>query len=139
MNLNDYSMSILAKIVLALLVAFYALFFWSAMTRAHDAHNPEHDEWYRSLMQPDNPAASCCGLADAYWADKIIVRGTKTFVVIEDDRDDAMLGRPHIPNGTEVYVPNHKLKWDAGNPTGHGVIFMRGADTVFCYVQASGI
>ena len=31
--------------------------------------NPEVREWYQALMQPDNPAASCCGEADAYWAD----------------------------------------------------------------------
>ncbi len=34
-------------------------------------------DWHQSLMQPDNPNASCCGEADAYWADEIHVRGGK--------------------------------------------------------------
>ena len=89
-------------------------------------------------MQPDNPTASCCGEADAYWADKIIRRGDKTYVVIEDDRDDTKLGRPHVENGTEVEVPDHKLKWDRGNPTGHGVVFISRTGYVFCYVQPGG-
>jgi len=101
---------------------------------AHDAHHPEHDGWYRTLMQPDNPDVSCCGLADAYWADEVHVKDGKTYVVIQDDRDNEALGRPPIANGTWVHVPNHKLKFDRGNPTGHGVVFMRGVDTVFCYV-----
>jgi hypothetical protein len=40
-------------------------------------------------------------------------------------RDDAPLGRPHIPSGTRIPVPNHRIKWDQGNPTGHGWIFRR--------------
>ena len=35
-------------------------------------------DWHQSLMQPDNPNASCCGEADAYWADEIHVRDGKT-------------------------------------------------------------
>ena len=31
-------------------------------------------EWYQALMQPDVPKASCCGEADAYWADEIHVK-----------------------------------------------------------------
>lgn len=94
--------------------------------------------WYQELRQPDNPTASCCGESDAYWADEIRVRDGKTFVRITDDRDDGPLRRPHIPNGTEIEVPNHKLKWDQGNPTGHGVIFLSPAGYVFCYVQPGG-
>ena len=42
---------------------------------------PEIQEWYKELMQPDNPTASCCGLADAYYADEIRVKSGKTFAV----------------------------------------------------------
>ena len=28
--------------------------------------DPAISEWYRSLMQPDNPGVPCCGTADAY-------------------------------------------------------------------------
>ena len=34
-----------------------------------EATDPQIREWYQALMQPDNPAVSCCGEADAYWAD----------------------------------------------------------------------
>ena len=124
---------------LLLAVLMIVLFFASLIPAL--AHDEDHnnDAWYGSLMQPDNPSVSCCGLADAYWADEVFVRDGKTYVRITDDRADAPLGRPHIPVGTEVYVPNHKLKWDAGNPTGHAVIFMRGVDTVFCFVQGGGV
>src|SRR5664279_308178 len=39
-----------------------------------DTVNPEIREWYQALMQPDVPNASCCGEADAYWADDVHVR-----------------------------------------------------------------
>ena len=107
--------------------------------RAHDsgqweASDPVIREWYRGLMQPDNPSASCCGESDAYFAD-VKVRGGKTFAVINDDRDDAPRGRPHIPNGTEFEVPNSKLKYDAGNPVGNAVLFVSRGGLVFCFVQ----
>ena len=38
------------------------------------AVNPAIREWYQALMQPDVPNASCCGEADAYWADEVHVR-----------------------------------------------------------------
>jgi hypothetical protein len=115
----------------------------SGRVPAHDMHHPEHNDWYSSLMRPDNPTLSCCGLADAYWADEVHVRDGKTFVTITDTRDDAELGRPHVPPGTVIEVPNEKLKWDRGNPTGHNVLFMsRGYDPdpmVYCFVQGTGI
>lgn len=97
-------------------------------------------EWYQALMQPDNPTMSCCGEADAYWADDVHFRDGKTYAVVTDDRDDAPLKRPHIPVGTEVEVPNNKLKYDRGNPTGHGVLFVSPAPYgyVYCYVQPGG-
>ena len=36
--------------------------------------DPAVREWYRTLMQPDLPKASCCGEADAYWCDDVHVR-----------------------------------------------------------------
>lgn len=101
--------------------------------------DPVITEWYRSLMQPDAPTASCCGEADAYWADEIHVRDGKTFARITDDRPDAPRGRPHIDVGTEFEIPNNKLKWDRSNPTGHGVIFLSRAGYVFCFVQPGGV
>ena len=31
-----------------------------------DGVDPLHRQWFKELMQPDNPNLSCCGLADAY-------------------------------------------------------------------------
>ena len=95
--------------------------------------------WFRELMQPDNPRVSCCGEADAYYADAFEVEGDKYVAIITDTRADAPLGRPHVPAGTKVVVPNHKLKYDRGNPTGHGVIFINLSRDVLCYVVPGGV
>lgn len=104
-----------------------------------DAIDPAVGAWFRGLMQPDNPQVSCCGEADAYYADSFEVQGDQYVAIITDERDDAPLGRPHIPPGTKVVVPNHKLKFDGGNPTGHGVIFMSARGHVYCYVVPGGV
>jgi hypothetical protein len=31
------------------------------------------------------------------------------------------------------------MKWDAGNPTGHGVIFIGVGGQVYCYVTPGGV
>lgn len=103
------------------------------------ASDPAVKQWYQSLMQPDVPTASCCGEADAYWADVIHVRDGKTYATITDDRPDEPLGRPHVDVGTEIEIPTNKLKWDRGNPTGHGIVFLSRNRYVFCYVQPGGV
>jgi hypothetical protein len=113
-------------------------------SHAHDLGQWENSdpiirEWYRTLMRPDAPESPCCGVADAYWADEVHVRDGKTYATITDDRDDAPLQRPHIPAGTVVEVPDIKLKWDRGNPTGHNIIFLSPAKFVWCFVQGTGI
>jgi hypothetical protein len=100
-----------------------------------EASDPAIVEWYQSLMQPDVPAASCCGEADAYFCDDVHVKGDKTFCAITDDRPDEPRGRPHVEIGTEIEIPNNKLKFDRGNPTGHGVVFLSRARYVYCFVQ----
>lgn len=115
-----------------------------SVVRAHDsgqweAADPLIREWYRSLMQPDHPERSCCGESDAYWADEIRIRDNKVFAVVTDPRPDGALMRPHVPVGTEVEIPNHKLKYDRGNPTGHSILFMARSGVVFCFVQNTGI
>ena len=69
---------------------------------AHDPDHHEQAEWYQSLMQPDIPNASCCGEADAYWADEIHVRDGKTYATITDDRPDEPRHRPHVDVGTQI-------------------------------------
>ena len=90
-------------------------------------------------MQLDNPNLSCCGLADAYWADSYEVKGDQYAAIITDARDDIKLGRPqHIEASTRVTVPNNKIKWDRSNPTGHGIIFIGIGGDVFCYLPPGG-
>ena len=86
-----------------------------------------------------NPAASCCGEADAYWADSFEVDGDKYVAIITDPRPDEPLRRKHIDIGTRIVVPNHKLKYDQSNPTGHGIIFLSRGDYVYCYVAPGGV
>jgi hypothetical protein len=69
-------------------------------------------------MQPDNPSMSCCGGADAFEADTFEVVGDHYVAVTTD-------GKGMIAPGTRIPVPNRKMKWDAGNPTGHGILFLR--------------
>ena len=57
-------------------------------------------------------------------------RGDEYIAIITDTRDDRPLGRPHIDNGRRFAVPNSKIKWDRGNPTGHGIIFIGGVSKV---------
>lgn len=102
--------------------------------------DPAIASWYRTLKQPDRTSQSCCGEADAYWADKVeIGPNGETVAIITDDRPDEPLQRPHVPIGTKIVVPAHKLKWDAGNPTGHVVIFLAADLSVYCYVQNGGV
>ena len=79
-----------------------------------DAVDPALRHCYQALMQPDVPTASCCGEADAYFADEIHVRDGKTYAVITDERPDEQRNRPHLDVGTEIEIPERKLKWDRG-------------------------
>jgi hypothetical protein len=126
------------------LFVFSLVFLLVGPADAHDEgqwgkSDPVIRQWYQSLMQPDVPTSSCCGEADSYWADEVHVRDGKTYATITDDRDDAPLKRPHIPIGTEIEIPNYKLKHDAGNPTGHNILFMSFRGWVYCFVQGGGV
>jgi hypothetical protein len=104
-------------------------------------------QWYQFLTQPDNPTVSCCGQADAYWADSFEVDQDGNYVaVVTDERDDTLPDgrtRMHIQTGTRIIVPNAKIKWDQGNPTGHGIVFMpvgRAADVIpYCFLPPGGV
>jgi hypothetical protein len=93
---------------------------------------PNVRRWFQGLRQPDNPRMSCCGEADAYEADIFEVDGGHYVAVITD-------GKGEIPNGTKIPVPNNKIKWDEGNPTGHGIIFIGLQGQVYCYVLPGGV
>jgi len=88
-------------------------------------------QWFESLKQPDHPRLSCCGEADAFEADSFEVEGDHYVAIITN-------GKGVIRDGTRIPVPNQKMKWDAGNPTGHGIIFIGTQRQVYCYVTPSG-
>jgi hypothetical protein len=90
--------------------------------------------WFQGLMQPDDPAKSCCGLADAYFADDFAVEGDNYVAIITDGREDEPLGRPHRPVGERHVIPANKIKFDKGNPTGHGILFIGQAGSIYCYL-----
>jgi hypothetical protein len=104
-----------------------------------ESQTPEVRKWYQNLMQPDSPFMSCCGEADAYWADGFEVDNGRYLAIITDARPDDSLGRPHREPGQRFVVPNEKIKWDRGNPTGHGVIFLGTNGQVYCYVPPGGV
>ena len=89
-------------------------------------------QWFQSLKQPDHPRQSCCGEADAFEADRFEVDGDHYVAIITD-------GRGMLATGTRIAVPNEKMKFDAGNPTGHGIIFIGSQGQVYCYVTPGGV
>ena len=89
-------------------------------------------QWFQSLKQPDHPRQSCCGEADAFEADSFEAEGDHYVAIITD-------GKGEIANGTRIRVPNQKIKWDAGNPSGHGIIFIGPQRQVYCYVTPGGL
>jgi hypothetical protein len=129
-------------LICTVLVAAFVLSICKAPARdlgQWEGVDPLTRQWFNGLMQPDNPNLSCCGLADAYWADSYEVKGDQYVAIITDTRDDINLGRAqHIEAGTRVTVPNNKIKWDRSNPTGHGIIFIGIGGDVFCYLPPGG-
>jgi hypothetical protein len=89
-------------------------------------------QWFQSLMQPDNPQMSCCGEADAFEADTFEVDGDHYVAIITD-------GKGVLARGTRIEVQNQKMKWDKGNPTGHGIVFIGAKREVYCYVAPGGV
>lgn len=90
--------------------------------------------WFRNLMQPDNPSMSCCGEADAFEADLFESSKMDDSIVVTVTN-----GKGVIPNGTRITVPAWKMKWDKGNPTGHGIVFIGSQGQVYCYVTPGGV
>jgi hypothetical protein len=89
-------------------------------------------QWFQSLMQPDNPQMSCCGEADAFEADTFEVDGDHYVAIITD-------GKGVLARGTRIEVPNQKMKWDKGNPTGHGIVFIGAKREVYCYAAPGSV
>ena len=133
--------TVLKQELRAILVAVILLVVWSVvLANARDQgqwayQSPDVADYFRGLMQPNYPTASCCGASDAYWADATEEGPNGTIIaIITDTRDDEPLARQHIPIGTKIVVPPEKIRRPASaNPTGHTLIFIGAGTTVFCY------
>jgi hypothetical protein len=129
---GDFISAIFA-ICIVLLFAFHAF----ARDNGWESTPPKVRQWFQSLMQPDNPSVSCCGEADAYEADDYEVNGDHYIAIITDMRSDEFYNgsfRPHINPGTKIEIPNAKMKWDSGNPSGHGYVFIGTNGVLYCYI-----
>lgn len=103
-------------------------------------NDPETSAWFERQKMPDSPRQSCCGEADAYYADSVEVRDGKFFAIVTDERDDAPLDRPHVPIGTRVEIPSHKFNDPRNdlNPTLHGIVFLNVLGEPLCYFNPPG-
>jgi len=127
-----------------LLLLVLALMLFLPLVAAHGRDNGQWTgnpeiirQWFQNLKQPDTPWQSCCGEADAFEADTFEIEGDHYVAIITD-------GRGVLATGSRIPVPNKKMKWDKGNPTGHGIIFLgavtqRGEYPVYCYVTPGGV
>lgn len=106
-------------------------------------------KWISEVKRPDKRSDSCCGEGDAFIADRYVLRDGKYFAIITEDYppldvDDGEGGTtklPGVPLGTEIEIPPEKFNnvpEDGGNPSGHGVVFMRTNGEVLCYLGLSG-
>lgn len=128
----------LLRILAALAIALTPMLACARDLGQWENSDPVVKQWYRSLMMPDLPTSPCCGEADAYYCDEIHVKDGRTFCSITDDRPDAPLRRPHLDVGTVIEIPDKKLTWKDGNPTGHAVVFVSREKFVYCFVQNGG-
>lgn len=137
----------------AMLVVFAAFFAAVPSARSDGAFAaPDWEEYFTSLMMPDNPTTSCCGAGDAYFADKTesckATDGSDCALVaiITDERPDVLITksgreihRLHIAPGTRIVVPRSKLRHPPSvNVTDHNVIFTNGYIT-YCWEPVAGL
>lgn len=89
--------------------------------------------WFPTVKVPDQPAMSCCGIADAYEADIYRVEDGKTIARVTK-------GDAKWQTGHEVVIPPNRIVpfRSHGNPTGHGVVFIGSAGQVYCYLPPPG-
>jgi hypothetical protein len=119
---------------------------WAADPTLTPAEQKERSAWYARQMRPDvaPQLASCCGEADAYYADDVEVVGGDVYAIITDERE--VPNRPYIKPGTRILVPPERNNDTRNDPnyTGHTVIFVRwysdyNGGYVYCYLPDGGV
>lgn len=98
-----------------------------------DSVDPEVREWIGTLKMPDQPQISCCGEADAYFADLGEAGPDGNYAIVTDNRGN------FLPVGTKLFIPPHKVQNKQGNPSGHVVVFANTSGTVFCMIPMGGV
>ena len=127
-NSHGYIAGIFLVFGVVIILFAMAVYAWPRDLGQWGDVDPAQVKWFAGLMQPDNPQTSCCGEADAYWADEQITETDemgkqKVIAIITDERDDEPLKRLHEPVGKRYEVPPNKIVRKDGNPTGHFIIF----------------
>lgn len=112
-------------------------------------------DYYNQLFVPDEAdtidgPTPCCGLGDAYWADKVTQHNPDGSLEVEitDPRKDICwmdngqkVCRVRIPMGAKIHVPASKLRHPPiPNPTGHNIVFTKligNVYYVYCFEPAA--
>lgn len=94
----------------------------------------------RDLMADPNTLypTSCCGVADAYWTDKVRFDDMgEMYVTVTDKRD--ISGRK-FRDGDEILVPIERIDHDRQvNPTEHNILFIgANGNMVYCFFPYGG-
>lgn len=101
--------------------------------------------WVATVKQADN-RVSCCGDGDAFITDNFEVIGEELWAIItadypdvigQDEEGNTFMYAASVHKGSRILIPKEKrnyAKEDAGNTSGHGVVFLRPSDSmVLCY------
>lgn len=115
--------------------ALFSIILHGLSVWGHDSNTP-YAQWINSLMKPDIPLSSCCGVADQYYVKEYrpSQRQGIAFIAVVTAHDGS--------SSFSVDVPVEKVIWNRPNPTGRGVIFIRDNDwdsTVVCFVPSLGL
>ena len=102
----------IAKLIL------YALMMLFAASGTHAIDNgqwentdPAIREWYREFKMPDAPHVSCCGEADAYYADKVYTKDGKN---IRDHGHKARRAAQATPHTSGIGVRHSRSQNEVG-------------------------
>ena len=138
-------MTKLKSLLLAALTALGSCSGELAMAKDPDgqyANSPFHD-WFARVHMPDNPIASCCGEADAYYMIEYHPSSEPGYAF------EGWTEAGHGRGPQYVYIPTQKVNWEVVNPTGiRGVVWVAdgeidfgglgGKPLVLCFVPGSG-
>lgn len=89
--------------------------------------------WFRSVMQPENPAQSCCGEADAFDVE-MAGEGPDGSMEVR-----ILAGPDEYLIGAIISVPRSKLQTRYGNPLDKFILFIGSGGRLYCLIPKSGV